>query len=404
MIETKKPPKTILLQSAIGDWTIFKPLISERKKQRSGIRSGQKLSDKELYKVRSIFLELFEKYISALQKNLNLPFTLFSISIDQMTTIEILKAVNAELSQFRLNLKDDDYWQICFDAQISNLFVNRSVGGDISGSISRGLTEIEESILSICGKIGLDILACQNQENISIEFVNFPSMFFDQTYSETLPYILLTFEIEFGKGQKGYIYLVIPINYARKLLTEKEEASPQIQFTKLNPQITEKIKIPISARLGTAYISAKELYELEEGDVIMLDSSINSLLSLKIEKDLQLFGQPGIKDDKISIKIIQNKPQKFEKIKSELIAEEEILDYPESSDVKLEDEAGEIGEEIKNEEIAPINGNEPIDKPIENDFQEENLAEETILEEGQDLNNEEMTEETIEDEIQEEQA
>lgn len=396
MMETKKSPKTILLQSAIGDWTIFKPIISERKKQRSGTRSGQKLSDKELCKGRLLFLDLFEKYLSALQKNLNLPFTLFSVSIDQMTTIEILKEVDAQVSQFKLSYSDEEPWQICFDSSISNLFINRSVGGDIIGSMSKGLTEIEENILSICGKMGLDILLQDNRGNINFEFVNYPSMFFDQTYSEILPYILLKFEIGFGKGQKGFIYLVIPTKSVRKSLTDKEESSPHIQFTKLNPQITEKIRIPISALLGTAYISAKELYELEEGDVIMLDSSINSLISLKIEKDLQLFGQPGIKDDKISIKIIQNKPQKLEKIKSELVAEEEILDYPESSDVKLDDEAGEIGEEIKNEEISPIN---------ENEFQEENFSEEPNLEEeGQDLNNEEITGESAEEQVQDEQT
>lgn len=378
-MDTKKYPRSILLQNAIGDWTTFRPAITEKRKPKPSIRGSARLSDNELFRTRMVFLNLFEEYLSNLQRNLNLPFVLNSVSIDQMTTNDILKEIDASVAQFKITLPEGDSWQICFDSLIANLLIHLSVGGEISSSIPKSFTEIEENILSISAKIGLEALTRQKQDDIALEFINFPSIFFDQTYSETLPYIVLTFEVAFGRDQKGFIFVIIPSKEIHSLMENVENKKLSYSHDILTPQMTQKIFVPISVQLGTAYISAKDLYEIESGDVLMLDSSINSMLSIKFAKDLQLFGQPGIKEGKVSIQIFQNKKQKLEKIKKENIEQEEIPEHFEETQEEL-GEKEEFQEEVLSENL-----------------QEETISEEQIEGEIVDTNDE-MSSDSLEEE------
>lgn len=322
-MENKKNLKAILLPNAIGDWTTFKPQISDKKKNRTSIRGSIKLSEDELFAARLYFLELFEKYAQNLQKNAGIPLSAKSISIDQMTYPEILKEWDLPAAQFKMIIDTGEPWQICFDSVLANALINRCVGGEPESATSKGLTEIEENILLVCAKEGLDIITGLNIEDLSLQFVNYPNLFFDQTYSETSPFIIVAFELGMGRGQKGTIILIIPVKSVRQLIEDKSNESDAVSLSRLPQQIIDKLKVPVSVFLGSSFITAKELYELEDGDVVLLDTLLSSPLQVKIGEHLQLFGQPGIKGNKISVSLLQNKSKKLERIKVEESADED---------------------------------------------------------------------------------
>jgi flagellar motor switch protein FliM len=72
--------------------------------------------------------------------------------------------------------------------------------------------------------------------------------------------------------------------------------------------ILEKINdtaIEIRGILGAATITMKELLSLQVGDVIKLDQSVDSQTLVTVNGKKWFYGQPGIKKNKIAVKINQ---------------------------------------------------------------------------------------------------
>ncbi len=314
MASIRKNKKTVLLPGAIGDWTKYRPQIEEASKARAASKSGNRLSEKELLDINLVFLGIFEEYIKAVQKNTGLSMNAVSCCVETNSYAEILKAVNMPVVQFKASAPGIEPLFLCFDMALANALINTSVGGMPDSSPSKNLTEIEENILEMCASSGADKLLGNLSVKAEIKYLNSPNIYFDQSMDESSLLVLGRSQINFGRSC-GHILLISHMSTAQAMLARSRKKAAVSDISRIPAAITEKITMPVTSVLGNTMISAKELYELEAGDVIMLDSSINNLLQVSIGKDLNIMGQPGIKDDRLCVQILKNGGGRVERVK-----------------------------------------------------------------------------------------
>ncbi|MFA5103976.1 MAG: FliM/FliN family flagellar motor switch protein [Candidatus Margulisiibacteriota bacterium] len=314
MATIKKGKKAVLLPGAIGDWTKYKPQIEETAKIKASSKSPNRFSEKELLDMDILFLNIFEEYTKAVQKTTGLSMSAVSCSIETDNYAEILKSVNIPVVQFKVTSPEVEPLFLCFDMTLANALINSSVGGQTDLAPAKSLTEIEENILELCASSGADKLLGGLSKNIEVKYLNSPNIYFDQSIEESAVLVLGRSQINFGK-LSGQVFLISHLSTAQDILFRSKNKIAAPDISKIPVAITGKITMPVSSVLGSTMISAKELYELEAGDVIVLDSSINNLLHISIGEDLNILGQPGIKDDRLCVQILKNGNGKVEKIK-----------------------------------------------------------------------------------------
>lgn len=314
MPAVKKRKKTVLLPGAIGDWTKYRPQIEETSRIKASSKTAGKFSEKEMLDIDLALLDIFEEFTKALQKSTGLPMSAVSCSAETDNYADILKTVNVPVVQFKVSSPETEPLFICFDMTLANALVNASVGGQPDPSPSKNLTEIEENILEACASSGADRLLGNLSAKAEVKYLNSPNLYFDQSMDESAVLVLGRSQINFGR-YSGYMFLIAPMTTAQAMLARPKRAIPLRDINRVPPVIAEKIVMPVRSVLGTTMISAKELYELEKGDVIVLDSPINNLLQISIGKDLHIMGQPGIKDDRLCVQILKSGSGRVERIK-----------------------------------------------------------------------------------------
>lgn len=314
MATIKKGKKTILLPGAIGDWTKYRPQIEETAKVKASSKSPNRFSEKELLDMDLLFLGIFEEYAKAVQKNTGLTMNSVSCSIETDNYTEILKAVNVPVVQFKVISPEAEPIFLCFDMSLANALINSSVGGQADPAPTKNLTEIEENILELCASSGADRLFGGLSKKCEVKYLNSPNLYFDQSIDESAVLVLGRSQINFGR-LSGQIFLILHLSTAQNMFSKSRNKNAAPDISKIPAAITGKITMPVTSVLGSTMISAKELYELEIGDVIVLDSSISNLLQISIGNDLNILGQPGIKDDRLCVQILKNGSGKVERIK-----------------------------------------------------------------------------------------
>ena len=82
---------------------------------------------------------------------------------------------------------------------------------------------------------------------------------------------------------------------------EKKEA--QTQYREHIEKRLELSRIPVSAILGKTQITVKEFIELQKGDIITIDSYVESELPILVGSFVKFHGKPGIRKNKNAIQI-----------------------------------------------------------------------------------------------------
>ncbi|MDQ2085885.1 flagellar motor switch protein FliM [Herbivorax sp. ANBcel31] len=67
----------------------------------------------------------------------------------------------------------------------------------------------------------------------------------------------------------------------------------------------ESTKVPLKAVLGRTSISVGDFIELHSGDVIPLDTNVNNNLEILVGELLKFYGTPGVKKNKVAVKIAE---------------------------------------------------------------------------------------------------
>ncbi len=197
---------------------------------------------------------------------------------------------------------------------ISFAMIERVLGGTGQGfERARGFTEIELSLLERIvnqlvtffkdpWKNVIDLKPRVKKIETNPQFAQIMSP------NETVA--LVTLNIKIGTTE-GMIHVCIPHLVIEPIIPK---LSTKFWFSGVTKELTEaEIKvierrinttlIPVRAVLGTNDITVKDFLELQIGDVIPLNTAVDSELPIFIGSSMKFKGKPGLKKNKVAIKI-----------------------------------------------------------------------------------------------------
>jgi flagellar motor switch protein FliM len=75
------------------------------------------------------------------------------------------------------------------------------------------------------------------------------------------------------------------------------------EYSKYIAERIKTTKVPVSVELGQAEISIEEILNLNVGDVILLNTGVDSEVKIFIAGKLKLYGKPGVFNGKKAVKV-----------------------------------------------------------------------------------------------------
>lgn len=198
---------------------------------------------------------------------------------------------------------------------VSYLILEQRLGGKIEGRFTeRALTEIDQSLLRGLVEHMLGDMKGAWSKVVSLE----PSLE-DSTVNQhwvqmmmgNERVLLLTIEINI-QGVTGTMSIFIPFNTLKPItdvlnphiwIAGRKEHQQDPVARQMAIQSTMKAIIPVTVILGTADMPLKELVSLSVGDVIELDSHIDSPLIVQVANKKQFYGRVGKSRKRLGVQI-----------------------------------------------------------------------------------------------------
>lgn len=197
---------------------------------------------------------------------------------------------------------------------IAYSLIDRILGGKgTSMEKVRGFTEIE---LAIIERIIIQILNLMREpwENVisirpRLEKIETNAQF-AQIISPNEIVALVTLSAHVGDVE-GMINICIPHMVVEPIISK---LSTRLWFSSVEKESTREIKdsieikientsVPVRAVLGRTTISVNDFIEIQQGDVIPLDTAVNGDLEVLVGDLLKFYGTPGVKKNKVAVKI-----------------------------------------------------------------------------------------------------
>lgn len=178
----------------------------------------------------------------------------------------------------------------------------------------RELTDIERIVIEKVVVRMLQILK-EAWENViqlkpKLEMIEMNPLF-TQIVSPSEMVVLISFRTQLADIE-GLMNLCIPFIVLEPIISKlsahfwfsgtAREMTPE-SISKIQKRI-EKATVNISAILGKATITVKELVELQSGDVIMLDSKVKEPIELMVGSKKKYLGSPGVLGSKSAVQIV----------------------------------------------------------------------------------------------------
>lgn len=199
---------------------------------------------------------------------------------------------------------------------IAFALIDRILGGKgTSLERIRGFTEVE---LAIIERIIIQILNLMREpwENVisirpRLEKIETNAQF-AQIISPNEIVALVTLSARVGEVE-GMINICIPHMVVEPIVSK---LSTKFWFSTVEKEITketlesietkiENTRVPVKALLGKTTITVNDFLELQQGDVISLDSHVIGDLDILIGDLLKFKAKPGVKKNKVSVKITE---------------------------------------------------------------------------------------------------
>lgn len=387
--------KVIKLAPALGDWTTYKPVRLHAKRIRSGISSFDRLSKEDVDIALKIHYEFFSAFLKKLKTDLRLSAQMHAMSAEQNTYYQYLKNISFSAVQNEISLEGfENNLPFLLDLNIANSLINHALGSFDLENHADSLNDTEKNILQTIME-EYWALFTESFSNIfpkpKFNIIGTLDINLDHTINPSASFIFFACEASVGDNSPATIIIGYPSEGLKHLLNKiKQKVLPKpLNFNRLSKELLNKIKIPISVKLGETTVKAKDLGNLEKGDCLDLDSRLDQVLTVKINEEIVLSSQPGKKDNRLCARIISL--VKDESIRVEPVS---VVEESKEEEPTLEPKEEEIPEE-QPEEIAEEPGEETT----------EPLEEETLIEENEEseLGGEEFTEEEPEEEELEEE-
>lgn len=199
---------------------------------------------------------------------------------------------------------------------IAYALIDRILGG--KGSPMDKIREFTEVELAIIERIIIQILNLMREpwENViairpRLEKIETNAQF-AQIISANEMVALVTLSARIGEVE-GMINICIPHMVVEPVVSK---LSTKFWFSKVEKETNqetkntieskiENTKVSVRAVLGTTTIFVSDFLELQPGDVMPLDSSVNGNLEIMVGNLLKFYGSPGVKKNKVAIKVTE---------------------------------------------------------------------------------------------------
>lgn len=364
--------KIIKLAPAIGDWTTYKPPKVLVKKVKTGLYGFDRLSKNELNLVLQIHYRFIQKLLKQFRVDLGMAVELFSVQTEQTTYLNFLRTLMGSMVQLKITIPGmHDSISLFLELPLANSIINYSLGSIDLEPIDRALTEAEQTTLSTTLTEYLPIFR-ESFENtmsdLTIEVVSSPDVIVDSTISPASTLASFSAETSLADNSPAKIYIAYQGNTLKTLLEnyQQKELSKQLNFSRLPTNLLAKITSPVASKLGETTLTTAEIGQLEVGDVVSLETAINSSAETTLGNILELSCQPGSKAKKAAIRVLGLK----EAAEVELAPPELALEEKPKSAAKVPPPSPP----------KPKEATKPIPKPVEPLPKEEPLAEEKFPE------------------------
>ena len=199
---------------------------------------------------------------------------------------------------------------------IAYALIDRILGGKgVAIDKIRGFTEVE---LAIIERIIVQMINLMKEpwENViairpRLDKIETNAQF-AQIISPNEIVALITLSARIGDVE-GMINICIPHMVVEPIVSK---LSTRFWFSNLEKEFSEEsmktiekkieqTKIPLTCILGKSTIMVNEFLELQVGDVLQLDTNINEDLEVLVGNLLKFYAQPGIKKNKVALKIMK---------------------------------------------------------------------------------------------------
>lgn len=200
------------------------------------------------------------------------------------------------------------------EPSIAYSLVDRILGG--KGSTMDKVREFTEIELAIIERIMIQVLNLMREpwENVltirpRLERIETNAQF-AQIISPNEIIALITLSARVGDVE-GMINLCIPHMVLEPIISK---LSTKFWFSIIEKETTKEVKdtievkiqnteVPVKAILGRTTISVGEFLELAKGDVLALETGVNSDLEVLVGDMIKFYAKPGVKKNKVALKI-----------------------------------------------------------------------------------------------------
>jgi len=307
------------LLSGINSGVIKEEQLGDLKKNHEvyeyDFRGPNRVSKDQLKTIRTLhenFSEIFGFYLAS---KLQTMATIDLTTVDQLRYSEYVLSISNPSCIYIFDIEETEGKAVLeLPPELVLIIVERLLGG--SGAklkTSRSITLIEQRMMKPLITQALNDLstAWNPIQKLNFKLSDFESNpDFVQIAPASEIVIVVSFEIKIGEDT-FFMNLCYP-----SFALEEVIAKLNIQYystirTKKNHGQTKKIitrhlrrtQLDVRAVLGNAEITVRDLLELEKGDVLVLDTLIDSDIPIFISDKLKFLGRPGIVDGNLALKI-----------------------------------------------------------------------------------------------------
>lgn len=279
-------------------------------------RLPNRISKNQLRTIRNIHENFAESFASFLVSKLQCIVNINVTSIDQIYYSEYILSVSNPACLYTFDIKNTDIKGILeLNLDLTLTLVDRLLGGIGSGSKQTNIiTPIEQKVLGVISeRVMLDLRkAWQIVDNYEFRVERFESdIDFAQITSQSESVLLISFEIMIG--EKSYMMNICFATFAFDTILSKlsSQKLSSIRPTKYRGTTSSEIlanhlyktSLSVAVEFGTAKITVKELFELEKGDIIRLETIISDEHLIKIGSKTLFYGRAGVVNKHKAIKI-----------------------------------------------------------------------------------------------------
>jgi flagellar motor switch protein FliM len=278
-------------------------------------RRPNKFSKEQLHTIQAIhenFSRLASSYLAAhvrtvVQINVN--------SVEQLTYDEVVNTI-PNPTIMNIITAEPLEGNIILDIKPSIAFtiIDRLFGGpgDAPEKV-RGLTDIERTVMErvINGMLEHFAEAWENivQMEPKLEMMESNPQF-AQIVSPAEMVVMITFEVKISDKQ-GMMTICIPYIVIEPVMNKlnahfwysgsgKKMTAEHLDMLRRN---IERAKIPMSVILGNAELTVGELLDLQIGDVVQIDTTVNQPLRVVVGSKTKFLGRPGLVGSKMGMQI-----------------------------------------------------------------------------------------------------